>query len=321
MLQKSGIYWGVYMKQANEIEHKENFDLLPYNTLRVSSVADDVYFPSTKDEFVLLLSNLDNPVIIGKGSNLLLSSYGIKRPVIITKHLNKVDIEPPLIEAEAGVLVSKLAEMALELKLHGFEFFSALPASLGGAVCMNAGANTQAVSDYFISAEVYDSIEDKVKTFSKEDMNFTYRNSALKNQDRYILLSAKFELLYGDDYTSIESLMRDNVEKRKEFQPSLKDPNIGCVFKNPVNENNYSAGQLLDMCNLKSCPIGGAMVYFRHANFIINFNNATSLDYLKLMKEMQNRVLEKFKIKLQPEVVYIGDNKNEVEIWKSLTTK
>ena len=63
------------------------------------------------------------------------------------------------------------------------------------------------------------------------------------------------------------------------------------------------------------------MVYFRHANFIINFNNATSLDYLKLMKEMQNRVLEKFKIKLQPEVVYIGDNKNEVEIWKSLTTK
>ena len=104
--------------------------------------------------------------------------------------------------------------------------------------------------------------------------------------------------------------MGDNVEKRKEFQPSLKDPNIGCVFKNPVNENNYSAGQLLDMCNLKSCPVGGAMVYFRHANFIINFHKATSLAYLKLMKEMQNRVLEKFKINLQPEVVYVGYNKN-----------
>ena len=186
---------------------------------------------------------------------------------------------------------------------------------------MNAGANSQAVSDYFIQAEVYDSIEDKIKTFSKDDMHFSYRNSALKNQDRYILLSAKFELLKGDDYDSIENLMRENVEKRKEFQPSLKDPNIGCVFKNPVNENNYSAGQLLDMCNLKSCPVGGAMVYFRHANFIINFNNATSLYYLKLMKEMQDRVFEKFQIKLQPEVVYVGDNKDEAQLWKLLTEK
>lgn len=305
-----------------EIEHKENFDLLPYNTLRISSIASDVYFPSTIKQLTLLLANLDNPLIIGRGSNLLLSSKGIKRPVIVTKHLNKVDIEPPFFEIEAGAPVGKLAEMALELKLHGFEFLSALPATLGGAVCMNAGANGQAISDYFISAEVYDTKEDVVKTFSKDDMKFSYRNSALKNQDRYVLMSAKFELLKGDDFESIQNLMDDNLEKRKEFQPSLKDPNLGCVFKNPNKDGvNLSAGMLLDKCNLKSCPVGGAMVYHKHANFIINFNEATSLDYLKLMKEMQTRVFEQFDIILQPEVVYVGDDKEEVAIWNQLNQK
>ncbi len=305
-----------------EIEHRENFDLLPYNTLRISSIADDVYFPSTLKQFTLLLANLDNPLIIGRGSNLLLSSSGIKRPVIITKHLNKVDIEPPVFDIEAGVAVGKLAEMALELKLHGFEFLSALPASLGGAVCMNAGASGQAISDYFLSAEVYDTKEDKIKTFLKPDMKFAYRNSALKNQDRYILLSAKFELLRGDDYESIQRLMEENIEKRKEFQPSLKDPNLGCVFKNPNKDGvNLSAGMLLDKCDLKSCPVGGAMVYHKHANFIINFNNATSMDYLKLMREMQIRVLDRFELLLQPEVVYVGDNEEEVALWKLISQK
>jgi len=307
------------MKQTAEIEHKTDFDLLAYNTLRVSSVASDVYFPTTTEEFVLLLANLDNPLVIGKGSNILLSSSGISRPVIITKHLNKIDIEPPFFEIEAGVSVPKIAEMALELKLHGFEFLYALPASLGGAVCMNAGANSQAISDYFVSAKVYDSAEDSIKVFSKDDMNFSYRNSKLKNQDRYFLLSAKFELLKGDSYEAIESLMNENVEKRKMFQPSLKGPNIGCAFKNPNKDGvSYSAGQLLDECDLKSCPVGGAMVYFRHANFIVNFNRATSLDYLKLMTEMQKRVMEKFQIKLEPEIVYIGENEEELKLWNEL---
>ena len=302
---------------SKEIEHRTEFDLMPYNTLRINSIADDVYFPSTVEEFTLLLANLDNPLIIGGGSNILLSSKGIKRPVIITKHLNKVDIDPPVFNIETGVPVSKISDMALELKLHGFEFLIALPATLGGAVCMNAGAGGQAISDYFISAEVYDSAEDKILTFSKDDMNFTYRNSKLKNQGRYILLSAKFELMKADSYESIKNLMDENINKRKDIQPTLKDPNIGCVFKNPL-DSNLSAGRLLDECNLKSCPVGGAMVYYKHANFIINFNNATSLDYLKLMKEMQNRVFEKFNILLHPEIVYIGDNKEELELWNNL---
>lgn len=306
-----------------EIEHKTDYDLKPYNTLRISSIAKDVYFPSTEEEFVLLLANLDSPLVIGGGSNILLSSKGIDVPVIVTKRLNKIKIEPPAFEISAGALAPKLADMALELKLHGFEFLTSLPATLGGAVCMNAGAIGQNISDYFISAKVYDSNDDCVRVFSKEDMNFSYRNSILKNQDRYFLLSAKFKLEEADSYESIQNLMSENIEKRKNSQPTLKDPNIGCVFRNPVNENGekVSAGKLLDECNLKSCPFGGAMVYHKHANFIINFNNATSLDYLNLMLEMQKRVFEKFKIALQPEILYFGSDKNEVWIWKQLTKK
>ena len=305
-----------------EIEHKENYDLVLYNTLRINSIAEDVYFPKTTDEFVLLLANLDDPLVIGRGSNLLLSSKGVKRPVIITKNINKVSVNPPYIEAEAGASAPKLSEMALELKLTGFEFLSCLPATIGGAVCMNAGACGQNISDVFVSAKVYDSIDDEIKEFQFNDMNFSYRNSILKNQERFFLLSVKFKLNEAESFENIQKLMDENCEKRKGSQPSLKDPNIGCVFKNPVKDGEkLSAGKLLDECNLKSHPVGGAMVYHNHANFIINFNNATSYDYLLLMQEMQNKVKEKFDIILEPEIIYTGDDKDEALIWNNLNQK
>lgn len=306
----------------NEIEHLNDYNLLPYNTLRIESVAQDVYIPANTDEFALLLANLDNPLIIGRGSNLLLSSSGIKRPVILTKNLNKVSVNSPYIEAQAGVQAPKLAQMALELKLTGFEFLSCLPATIGGAVCMNAGAIGQSISDTFLCAEIYDSNEDKIKEFSAEDMKFSYRNSICKNQDRFYLLSAKFKLKEASTFDEIQKLMDENINKRKSSQPDLKEPNIGCVFKNPtVNGEKHSAGKLLDECGLKSSPVGGAMVYHNHANFIINFNNATSFDYLSLMKKMQDCVFDKFNIRLEPEIIYIGDDKKELELWKEISQK
>ena len=104
--------------------------------------------------------------------------------------------------------------------------------------------------------------------------------------------------------------MNQNAEKRKELQPNLSEPNLGCVFKNP---ENASAGKLLDECQMKSRLVGGAMVSYKHANFIINFNNATSMDYINLMLEMQKSVEEKFNIKLYPEILYAGEDKKELE--------
>ncbi len=304
-----------------EIEHRINYDLKAFNTLRISSIADDIYLPKTMDEIKLLLANLDNPVIVGCGSNILFSSSGVKRPVIVTKHLDKVTVNPPVIEAQAGVSTVKLSNMAFELRLTGFEFLSGLPATLGGAVAMNAGANAQAISDYFICATLYDTKEDKIIELNREEMEFSYRTSLLKkNPGRYVLLSAKFELMEADSYVAIKQMMDDIVEKRKKTQPGLKEPNIGCAFKNPVNKDGQtvSAGKLIDEVGLKGHLEGGAMVYFNHANFIINFNEATSMDYINLMREMQRLVFDRFDIMLEPEVIYIGSDKKETELWNTL---
>lgn len=304
-----------------EIEHRINYNLKPFNTLRISSIADDVYLPKTMDEIKLLLANLNNPVIVGNGSNILFSSAGVKRPVIVTKHLDKITVNPPCMEVQAGVSTIKLSNMAFELRLSGFEFLSGLPATLGGAVAMNAGANAQAISDYFVSAKVYDTNEDKIIELSRDEMEFSYRNSLLKrNPGKYVLLSAKFELVQADSYTAIKQLMDEAVEKRKKSQPGLNEPNIGCAFKNPVNKEGQtvSAGKLIDETGLKGHLEGGAMIYFNHANFIINFNEATSMDYINLMREMQRLVFDKFDIMLEPEVVYIGSDKKETELWNTL---
>lgn len=304
-----------------EIEHKVNYDLKNMNMLRISSIADDVYFPKNQDEALLLLSNLENPLVVGAGSNILFSSSGIKRPVIITRRMDKVTVEPPYIEAEAGVMAPKLSNMAFELRLSGFEFLIGLPATLGGAVTMNAGAHSQAISDYFVSAKVYDSVEDKVLELSLDDMQFGYRTSLIKkNPGRYVVLSAKFKLLEADSYVAIKEAMDRALESRKQNQPSLKDPNLGCVFKNPVNKDGVklSAGKLIDETGLKGYLKGGAMVYFNHANFIINFNNATSLDYIEVMRHVQMFVFEKFNIMLEPEIIYAGSDKKELELWNVL---
>lgn len=298
-----------------EIEHRINYDLKTANTLRIHSVADDVYFPKNEDELTLLLANLDSPIIVGAGSNILFSSSGIRKPVIITKYMDKVKVEPPYIEAYAGISVPKLSNMAFELRLTGFEFLIGLPATLGGVLTMNAGAHAQAISDYFVSAKVYDTKEDKILEFTKDDMKFGYRTSILK-EGRYVLISAKFKLLNSDSYIAIKELMDKCLNARKDSQPSLKEPNIGCVFKNPVVQGvRQSAGKMLDECGMKGYLEGGAMVYFNHANFIINFNNATSMDYINIMREMQTRVFEKYNILLEPEVIYHGCDKKEVELW------
>ncbi len=303
-----------------EIEHRMNYNLKAYNTLRVSSIADDVYFPKTMDEIKLLLANLSDPVIVGNGSNILFSSAGVKKPVIITKHLDKVEVKPPYISAYAGVAAPKLATMAFELRLSGFEFLAGIPATLGGTIAMNAGADAQAISDYFESACVYDASEDKIKEFSAQDMEFGYRTSVIKkNPGRYVVLSAKFKLLEADSYIAIKEAMDRTVEKRKNTQPSLKEPNIGCAFKNPVKDGQtISAGKLIDEAGLKGHLEGGAMVYFNHANFIINFNEATSMDYINVMRQVQMSVFDKFNIMLEPEVVYIGSDKKELELWNML---
>ena len=138
------------------IQPELNFNLKNFNTYKLSSVADCAYVPTTIDEFVEVLKNLDNYIILGAGSNVILSTSGIKTPVILTHKLNKIEIKENIVTVECGVKSAYLSKITAENSLSGFEFLAPIPSFMGGAVYMNASAHGQSISDVFFEACVYD---------------------------------------------------------------------------------------------------------------------------------------------------------------------
>ena len=289
-------------------------EIKKYTTFKIGANAKKIYVPTELVDFVELLKKLKSPLILGAGSNILASSTEIDREVIVTTGLNKFDFVNNEVTVQCGVKAQRLSKEAMDRSLSGFEFMIGIPATVGGLLVMNAGAHNQTTSECFVSADVFDMKSKKIITLTKEQMNFSYRHSILSEKN-YVLLSAKFELIQ-QDYEKIQNIVERNLEFRKKHQPSLAQPNAGSVFKNPPND---SAGRLLDLAGVKSLTCGGACVYEKHANFIINQNNATSEDVSQLMLNMRNLVKNKYNICLKPEVKFVGiKTKKEQQIWQEL---
>lgn len=301
------------------IELEKDFNLKNHNTFKIASVANAVYFPKNTEEFTTLLKNLENPFILGAGSNILFSSSGVKQPVISTQKLDKLTIEDGIINAQAGVKTGVLSQFALKNSLSGFEFLIPIPATTGGAVFMNASAHNQSISDVFLSARLFDLKTKGIVEFNNTQMQFSYRDSILKStQWRYIFLEGKFKLSKASEQ-EIKKKMDENLEFRAKHQPSLKFPNAGSIFKNPENS---SAGRLIDECGLRGEKIGGAQIFENHANFIINLGEANSQNVTELMFLAYNKVRDKFGIELEPEILFVGQ-KSELEekIWNEMLKK
>ena len=291
----------------------ENYNIKNESTFRIGGEVKQVAFPDSIEELISIINNSD--IVLGNCSNILFSSEFINKKIIITKNIDKIRVNGNKIHVECGAKGPVVAGEALKYSLSGFEFLVGFPGSFGGMICMNASAHNQAISDTFLSASVYDTKNKKIVNLNKEDMHFEYRKSILSNSS-LILLSAIFELKQENSET-IDALMKRNIEFRKKHQPSLSYGNAGSIFKNPQND---SAGRLLDLCGCKGLSEGGAKVYEKHANFIINYNNATSKDVLLLMQNMHSKVKEKYTIDLKPEIKYIGDEETEeYKLWNKLT--
>lgn len=305
----------------NHVKFYNLFHLTNFNTLRIDSIADYFFLPENYGEMISVFKKFHKdkknpPIAIGNGSNVLFSSTGVKNPLIYTGNIKSASVIDNIIEVEAGFKTQALSKLALEKKLSGFEFLIGIPATLGGAVCMNAGAHGQTISDYLISAKVYDFEKSKILNLKKDELNFSYRHSILKEKP-YIFLSAKFNLPKGE-MQNIKSKMDENLIFRKNRQPSLSLANAGSVFKNPV-DCEYSAGALIDKCGFRGYELGECKVWENHCNFIVNKGGATSLDYTRMVFEIYLKVKEKFNIELTPEIVYIGEmTKEEKEKWKIL---
>lgn len=293
----------------------QNYDLSKETTFKVGGISSCVYLPENLEEFCDLLQSTDCPVILGAGSNTIISSEGLNAPVILTRKINKFEFEGNFLTAQCGAKTAMLSKKAYKLELSGFEFLTCIPASVGGVVLMNASAHKQWISDVIVSAKVFDLGSKKVLELSKDELELSYRTSILQSKN-YILLEAKFELKPSPK-NLIQQRMDENKAYRNQKHPSMKTPNAGSIFRNPDGE---IAGRLIDGAGLKGTSIGGAKVSEIHANFIVNTGNATSFDILSLMFMIQEEVQKKYGYKLRPEVKYIGNSEKEEILWQKLNS-
>ncbi|KGO32351.1 UDP-N-acetylmuramate dehydrogenase [Oenococcus alcoholitolerans] len=277
--------------------------IAPYAFAQVGGKADYLAFPKSKEEFKELLKAAAKkrlPVhVLGQLSNLLVSDDGIVGLVIITDHLNKISCRGTLVAADAGIDMISVSEFAYEHGLSGLEWSAGLPGSVGGAVYMNAGAYGGNTADNLLRVTALDK-KGQEFIISKEDLGFSYRNSGIQKNDYYIV-SAEFQLAKGNK-EEIRRWMDDFNLRRISKQP-LNYPSNGSVFKRP---DGFYAGKLISDAGLQGTRIGGAQLSVKHANFIVNIDNASSRDYLELISLVKKTISDTFGIKMDPEIKLIG---------------
>lgn len=235
-------------------------------------------------------------LLVGNGSNLLVSDDGVDSLVIVTTGLQGMElVSDTEIVAQAGVSLAQLAVFAMKHSLTGLEFAHGIPGSLGGAVCMNAGAYGGEMCQ--VISEVTAWIPGKGEyRMSPEELDLSYRHSWFSHNEG-VVLSAKLSLKQGDE-DEIRTLMEDLIRRRKEKQP-LNFPSAGSTFKRP---EGHFAGALIEQCGLKGSRVGDAQVSEKHAGFIVNVGSATCADVLGLIDQVKATVLEQTGVLLEPEV-------------------
>lgn len=273
-----------------------------HTTFRVGGNAEYFVEP-TMDEICPLISLLKKEdlayTLIGNGSNLLVSDEGISGVVIsFGTQMAEVEVTGNKIKAQAGILLSRLASFAASNALSGLEFASGIPGTLGGAIAMNAGAYGGEMKDVVESVEVLE--DGEVKTYSCEDMDFSYRHSVVQEKEM-IVLSVTLSLTPGNA-DEITAAVKELNAKRMEKQP-LNFPSAGSTFKRP---EGYFAGKLIEDAGLRGYRVGGAQVSEKHCGFVVNTGDATAADIYHLILDVQAKVKEQFDVMLEPEVRMIG---------------
>ncbi|MDE0554684.1 MAG: UDP-N-acetylmuramate dehydrogenase [Candidatus Poribacteria bacterium] len=238
-------------------------------------------------------------VVIGRGSNLLVSDTGFKGiGVRLVGELAKLEVDGNIVSVGAGLSLPRLSKTMSRSGLSGVEFALGIPGSVGGALIMNAGAWGSSFGDVVRNVTVMTNTGDLVE-LTHAEANFEYRHSGL---DGYFCVTGATLTLEPGDADAITERMQTFYKQKVATQPFAEE-NAGCMFKNPPGD---SAGRLIDISGLKGYRIGGAEVSTVHGNFILNIDNATAADVLNLIAYIQQQVREKTGISLQTEVKRLG---------------
>jgi len=287
---------------------QENVPLSGYTAARIGGPADALVFVRSADELAHAAEELwkmDVPfLLLGGGSNVLVSDKGVRGVVIINRaRLVKfaLQAEPPSVRAESGVTPNDITQRAVRLGLAGFEWAAGVPGSLGGAVYGNAGAFDGDIAGNLISLELIHRQHGR-QVWPVEKMEYGYRTSVLKREHPpALILSVQLALSHGDPQ-AIQAKMEQFSERRRNTQPP--GASMGSMFMNPTGEK---AGRLIEAAGLKGRRIGNAEISTQHANFFINHGQTRAEDIKALIELARITVAEKFGVKLELEVELIGE--------------
>ena len=275
---------------------KFNEPMSKHCSLRSGGATSEFFQPVDVNELSDFLKNNKKPILmVGLGSNLLVRDKGFDGVTIHTKSLKELSISSDFIESGAGTSLAKLSRFALANLKYGAEFLSAIPGSVGGALAMNAGAFGSEIWQYVISVKTMN-LSGEINVRLPSDFEISYRSTIHRNSNEFFV-SAVFNFNLKEQNDNVVDLL----QKRNSTQP-IGLPSCGSVFKNP---KNHFAAKLIESSGLKGYCIGGACVSEKHANYIINQNNASALDIENLISYIQNTIKKKHNIELETEIIII----------------
>ena len=292
------------LSEKLKIKYSINEPMALHTSFKIGGNADIFICPETTEQLTEILKTAKSEnipcFILGKGSNLLVSDNGIEGAVVSTLSMQQIIlVNEDVIMAEAGASLASVCRFARDNGLTGLEFAYGIPASVGGALYMNAGAYGGDMSTVVKKAASLTANLDLVYR-NVENMGLAYRKS-IYEENGEIVTSVVFKLELGDK-EKIAAEMETIMAKRIKSQP-LDYPSAGSTFKRP---EGYYAAALIDECGLKGLSVGGAEVSKKHAGFVINKGKATCNDVLQLIGKIQNIVKEKRSVNLETEVIHIG---------------
>ena len=279
--------------------------LSKYTTYKVGGKALAIVYPKNVDGLIKLLRLLkENDVkykILGNGSNLLFSDSLFEGIIIKLSSFDEVEFfGNNKVRVGEGYSLIKLSLLTAKKGLAGLEFASGIPGTVGGAVFMNAGAYKSDMG--YVVQEVKVLTPDyKIITLENKELNFHYRSSFLQKHPEYICLEVIIKLKKGDREI-LNEVINERRERRRESQP-LEYPSAGSVFRNP---DGGFAGKMIEDLGLKGYSNGGAKVSEKHANFIINYNKATSKDIKELIDYVHDAVLKEYNVDLKIEQEFVN---------------
>lgn len=287
--------------------------LSKHTTIKIGGNGDFLVIAQNSQEIaklVTLAKERNQPLlIIGNGSNLLVSDEGIRGIVIkILNNKSTVSVDNQSITVFSGIMLSKLILWAVRNGYSGIEKLIGIPGTLGGAVVMNAGAMGREIGELVQWVEVLDMDNLQIYKLNKDELSFSYRKSSLQRKNLVVL---EVNLLLGQENPELLQQRVKEILKIRKVNQRINYPNAGSIFKNPPN---FSAGKLIEQVGLKGYRIGDAQISTRHGNFIVNLGKAKAVEVMELINLGRKEVFTNFGIKLEPEVKIVGGGLNLEEV-------